>query len=217
MNDQESIVRLVRAFLYLRTLWLRCVGVVNHDPCKAHVSQLLRFHPDNEWAYNQVMNLVPLFALFISAVALTISILTYLRDRRKVRLVVMRDALILGSGKKEQHVSLSITNVGRRPLKVFTVGYRILWHPHQAMVLPNAINLPKKLDEGEDVACLFTRDILPDKSWKSVAYMFAVDTAGKEYKYFIAPAYKVWLFLLMGRATRPFVRFTYYMKHKNDN
>lgn len=163
-------------------------------------------------------NQIAIAAAIIAAVSLTVSWLTYRRDRPDAKVVVFKTALIGGSRNTEPHMSINITNIGRRQLTITMVGYRVLWRPQSSVIFPNAPNLPKKLAEGDSVVCLFKKaEALNDGSWKGVAYVFACDSTGKEYHYNIAPFYSVWPFKLLGRATNPFRRIAGHFRKSEDD
>ena len=162
-------------------------------------------------------NNVSIVAVVIAAISLTVSWLNYRRDRPDAKVIVFKTALIGGSRNTVPRMSINITNVGRRQLTITMVGYRVLGRPQSSTIFPNAPNLPKKLTEGDSVACLFEKSkALDNGSWKGVAYVFACDSTGKEYRYNIAPFYSVWLFKLHGKITNPFRRIVNHFKDKDD-
>lgn len=163
-------------------------------------------------------NNVSIAAVVIAAISLTVSWLNYRRDRPDAKVIVFKTALIGGSSNTVPRMSINVTNIGRRQLTITMVGYRILWRPHSSAIFPNAPNLPKKLTEGDSVVCLFEKaKALENGSWRGVAYVFACDSTGKEYRYNIAPFYLVWLFKLQGRITNPVRRTVGYFKDKDND
>lgn len=97
------------------------------------------------------------------------------------------------------------------------VGYRKFWKPQVSAIYPNAPNLPKQLAEGDSVVCLFDKtDALENGSWKGIAYVFACDSTGKEYRCNIGPFYKVWVFKLYGWIINPIRRVKSSFNHKDD-
>jgi hypothetical protein len=163
-------------------------------------------------------NNISIAAAVIAAISLTVSWLNYRRDRPYAKVIVFKTALIGGSRNTVPHMSINITNIGRRQLTITMVGYRILWRPQSSVIFPNAPNLPKKLAEGDSVVCLFEKaKALENGSWKGVVYVFACDSTGKEYHYNIAPFYLVWLFKLLGRIMNPFRRIVSHFKVKDND
>jgi len=161
---------------------------------------------------------ISLAAVIISAISLTVSWLSYRRDRPDAKIIVFKTALIGGSKNDESYTSINITNTGRRQLTISTTGYRSLWNPNRSTIITAPSPLPKKLTEGDAIVCLFKKsDVLEDGSWKKVAYVFASDSAGREYRCRIAPFYKVWGFELLGKIVNPFHHITSHFKHKNND
>jgi len=60
-------------------------------------------------------------------------------------------------------------------------------------------------------------DVLPNGSWKKVAYVFATDTAGRRYGVNIAPMYKVLMFRLLSGVTNTFRRIRQMRKREDDS
>ena len=163
-------------------------------------------------------NNISLAAAIIAAISLTVSWLNYRRDKPNAKVIVFKTALIGGSRNTEPHTSINITNTGRRQLTITAIGYRMFWRPQMSMVLPNAPNIPKKLTEGDSIVCLLKKvNALENSSWKGVAYVFASDSAGKEYHCNIAPSYKVWVFKLYGHLINPLRRVIGSFKQKDDD
>lgn len=161
---------------------------------------------------------VSVAAAVLSAVSLTVSYMTYRRDKPNAKVIVFKTALIAGGGKTEPHMSINITNTGRRPIKIMAVGYRSFWKSWQSAVITAPAPIPKRLEEGDDVVCLFERSAaLENGSWKGVAYVFATDTAGNEYRHNIAPFYKVLTFRALGKIINPFYRLRQHLRNKGDD
>lgn len=161
---------------------------------------------------------VAVAAAIISAVSLTVSLMNYLRDRPNARIIVFKTAIVPGRDEDEPPITLiTITNTGRRPLTVHSVAYTELWNPSRVAIFPLHNKLAKKLEEGESTSDMFKKsDVLPNGSWKNVVYVFATDTAGKQYRANIAPVYKVIMFRLLSMVVNPFRRMKQEFLHKDD-
>ncbi len=157
-------------------------------------------------------------ALLVAAISLTISWLTYFRDKPNAKVIIFKEAIFTGMDLDTKFTSINVTNVGRRPLTLLAVGYRKLGLSPKSKLLTHIGPLPKRLEEGEDIAYLYKRSAILEKgSWKGVAYVFVADTTGKEYRFNIAPFYLVWPQRLYERLTRPIRRTVFYFKHLRDD
>jgi hypothetical protein len=143
--------------------------------------------------------------------------MTYLRDKPNAEVIVFKEAIIQGVKSGEKYMSINITNTGRRPLKIFAVSYKKLWQFGKTAVIIADSPLPKKLDEGEDVVCMFRRSVLESGSWKGVAYVFASDTTGKQYRKNIAPFYLAWFHRYIERLIGPILRGIHRFKNRKDD
>jgi hypothetical protein len=160
---------------------------------------------------------ISLWALVIAAISLGVSWLGYYRDKSNARLTVFKDAIVSGSRSNERLISFNVTNTGRRPVKISTVGYRRLWAFGRSCVITAQSPLPKMLDEGDDVVCVFKRNLLDNGSWKGVAYAFASDSAGKEYRRNIAPPYLAWAHRVLEVLVNPLLRVAKSFRREQDD
>lgn len=161
-------------------------------------------------------NFYAVAAFTISAISLTISLLAYLRDKPKMKVTVFKNAFFKGAGST-RYISVIMTNVGRRPLTAHLIGIRNMWDFKETLVFPGAKGLPQKLNEGEDVTCIFPRTILENESWKGVAYVLATDNTGKEYKKNIAPFYRVWPYRIVYWLSIPIQRLRSTKRRSDDD
>lgn len=164
------------------------------------------------------MNDLSIWALVIAAVSLGVSWLAYFRDKPNANVIVFKEAIFPGRRTDEKHMSINITNTGRRSLTISVVGYQHLWLYGKTAVIIADSPLPKKLYEGDDVICMFKRSAaLKNGSWRGVAYVFASDTAGKQYRTNIAPFYLAWPHRFIGKLIGPFLRTSHRFKHRKDD
>lgn len=164
------------------------------------------------------MNDLSVWALVTAAVSMGVSWLSYFRDKPDADVIVFKEAIFPGANNNERYMSINITNTGRRPLTISSVGYQRLWQFKTTAVIVATNQLPKKLDEGDGVVCLFKRsEVLENGSWKGVAFVFASDTTGKQYRRNMAPFHLAWLHRYWARLLGPFMRGMHYFRHRKDD
>jgi hypothetical protein len=158
-------------------------------------------------------------ALLIAVISFVIALMTYLRDRANAKVVVFRNAIIPGKKLNKKIASISVTNVGRRPITISIVGYRNLWDFKLTAVIPTAHQQqnPHRLEEADTKTYIIEKDLmLPDGKWKGVAYVLVSDSAGKEYTANIAPFPLLWFHRLLEKVVWPFMRMRTRLKRQDD-
>lgn len=155
---------------------------------------------------------VATFALVVASVSFVVAWLTYIRDRPKARVIVFKDAVIPKQKSDVKLASVTVTNTGRRPLTILAVGYRELWNFRQTVLFPfiSQQQNPKRLEEAETVTYIIDKgEGLPEGKWKKVAYVFASDTVGKEYRLRIASPFRAATHRLLEKCLWPIFRTLY--------
>lgn len=156
-------------------------------------------------------------ALTVSAIALSISWLTYRRDRPKAKVVVFKSSHTTGMKRKQSYLTITVTNIGRRPLTLTHLGYRKLWNFKLHALMTNA-DLPIRLEEGDSTYVLAPKsEVLENSSWKGVAYVYAIDRTGKIYRYDIARFYKIWFLRVLDFCINRYKRNSYYLRRKDSD
>lgn len=161
---------------------------------------------------------VALAAFVIATISFIIALLTYLRDKPKAKVVVFRRANLLGQERKDI-ASITVTNVGRRPLTVSVIGYRTLWDFRGTSVIPTAYQQknPKRLEEADTTTYVIKKaDTLPGGKWKGVAYVLMSDSAGKEYIKYVAAFPLVLIHRFLEKILWPFMRLRKYFRKEED-
>lgn len=161
---------------------------------------------------NLTIDPVALLALVVAVVSLWVAWRSFKRDRADAKITVMHEAHIKNArppySSDITYVSITVTNVGRRPLTINHVGFKKLWSLGMDYVIGDSLRLnPKRIEEGHFASYLVERDtITKDMKYNQVAYFFAVDATGKEYRKTIAPWPLVALHRLAAWLVGPLMR-----------
>ena len=137
-----------------------------------------------------IENWISLLGLIIACIALGWNILNEIRKTPRLRVTVMI-AKIVQQGNpdinKDDYFSLSISNVGQRPVMVKGigyVGYKWWWHPFKKqnfVILPKA--LPAYLKDGEihDEMYAYKKNNFQDLIKNNMQRIMAYDSTGKNH------------------------------------
>jgi hypothetical protein len=103
-------------------------------------------------------SVVAAYAAVVSTITGLIQFSNFLRDRALVRVTVRHKMEIVGDPRyKNQTLTIvTVTNAGRRPVTITTIGARCLY-PHNHIILPNCTpQLPYELTEGKSLMAIMT-------------------------------------------------------------
>lgn len=150
---------------------------------------------------------VALLAFITATASFVLSIIALNRDRASIK-IDKREGWILydpnTKRKSEPKLCVTVTNVGRRPLYISSVGGLSLRQKGGFIFSDSMINGTIKLDEAQAFDCT-----MPQKDYENHQNNEGIDalvvriSTGKEYKLHIAPFYKRYYYNLLKRLQTP--------------
>ena len=128
-----------------------------------------------------------ILGITFSAVALTVSVLNYLRDRARVKVLLEWDLWVTPNptfDPTKQWGSITVTNVGRRPVFITKVAVKMPKgaHPRYLVILDSMPG--QRLSEGDSPQVqMVSQDDMRKVAhyWKRIRAV-AFDSTGKEYQ-----------------------------------
>lgn len=132
-------------------------------------------------------NSVAWYGAILATGSLVVSILNFLKDRRKVKVKISDGWLIPRNnpwGSDEKKIFIAAENHGKRPVILNQVGFILSNKSSLIMPLPKNISFPYKLNEGESVSTFFEKvDLVkPTQEGNVIKYGFYIDSIGNKYK-----------------------------------
>lgn len=125
--------------------------------------------------------LAAILGMILGTAGFTVSLMTYLRDRPKIRLKLQWD--MMDTSTKKLMGLVRVTNIGRRPIFVSVVALELpKGHSHSHLIL-NSSMPGTKLSEGDKpMAHLINYEELAEYSneWR-VIRAYAEDSTGRRY------------------------------------
>jgi hypothetical protein len=128
---------------------------------------------------------VAAYAAVVSTITGVIQLSNFLRDRARVRVTVRYKMQIVGdpSYTDQSLTIVTVTNAGRRPVTITTVGARCLY-PNDHIILPNCTpQLPYELTEGKNLIAIMPPS---DFDFSTVDLWEAYDAVGRSHQLKIA-------------------------------
>jgi hypothetical protein len=133
-------------------------------------------------------SMLAFYGAVVSTCTAAAQIITFLRDRVRVKIVVQRNMHVIGDARYENMalVSIQVANAGRRPFTVSHIGGAYLY-PHPNFMAANSTpQLPHELTEGKHITALLDQTDINDEllsSWD------VYDTLGRKHSLTAAPWY----------------------------
>ena len=131
-------------------------------------------------------NTVAWYGAIVSTIAIIFNILSYLRDRSKVK-VKISQGLLGYSHHTENNLQIFIEaiNIGRRLVTLTGVGFSLKNRKNLYILEPKSIRFPCELQEGKSVQVwtdkkTLLRDVRKEKT--SIQHAWYKDATGKFYK-----------------------------------
>lgn len=143
-------------------------------------------------------DLVALWGAITGTVSLMIGIFTYFRDASKIKLEFKSGWQVKNSPQydpNELYSSLTVSNIGRRPVTIVKAGYIFLKKNGGAILSDSMIYGSKELLEGKNVDFLLKEKDMDGLS--EINYFVAYDAVGNTYKKFVSPIYSRFLYWLL--------------------
>lgn len=135
---------------------------------------------------------IAFYGAVLSTVTGIVQVVHFFRDRVKVNITASPNMEMVGDPRYAGMtlVTLQVTNTGRRPVTITTMGaYRL--HPRTALVVTDMRpRLPCELTEGKYVTALIGQDDRLDLA--NIEFWAAWDSAGRIHKLNAASWYKRW-------------------------
>ena len=138
-------------------------------------------------------SVVAVYAAVVSTITGTVQLWHFFRDRARIKLTVQRNMEIIGGPVHRKGLTIiRVSNLGRRPATITTVGARRLF-PDTHIVVPECNpQLPHELTEGKSLMA-----IIPpcDLDFSRIVLWEAYDAVGRPYQLYVAR----WYVRLMSR------------------
>lgn len=151
-------------------------------------------------------NVVAFYGAVLASITATVQLANFLKDRVRVKVQVQHDMQVVGDPMRdpeETMILITITNVGRRPVTITTVGALRLFPNRTHYVFPDVIpQLPRELTEGKYIQAFVKQDGF---DLSNISTWEAYTSIGKTFKLPEAPWYKRWPSTL---------RWRWYLKQK---
>jgi hypothetical protein len=138
-------------------------------------------------------NLLAWYGAIVATLTALVQLSNHFRDRAKVVLKALKNMQRIGDRSDTTMTIITATNVGRRPVTIRGFAARLLFSEqgHSDWILPDVRpTLPYEITEGREVSA-FLNENKADLS--SVAYWYAWDGMGREYRLNVASPYKRWI------------------------
>jgi hypothetical protein len=131
-------------------------------------------------------SVLALYGAVLSTLTAAAQIVSFLRDRAKVKVTYQRHMSIIGGSGYEDTLLTVVraVNVGRRPVTLTNIGaYRL--HPRNAFVCAHTVpTMPTELLEGKYVTAMVDE---ADLDFEHIEAFEAYDAVGRTYRCNIAP------------------------------
>jgi hypothetical protein len=137
-------------------------------------------------------SVVAAYGAVLSTITAAVQVVNHFRDRVKLKVRVQHGMEIIGDPRyKGMPLTIVyVTNVGRRPVTVTSVGaYRL--HPALAFVIPDTNpKTPCELTEGKQMLAMFDESDVDQKQAEAYEAYTAI---GRTFRNHYAPWYRRWL------------------------
>lgn len=149
---------------------------------------------------------VALLAFITATASFVLSIIVLKRDRASIKIDKREGWIIYDPNTKQKSdpkLCVTVTNSGRRPVYLSSVGGITLRQKGGFIFSDSMINGTIKLDEGQAFDCT-----MPQKTYEKHLKNEGVDalvvrvSTGKEYKLYVAPFYKRYYYALLKRTKK---------------
>lgn len=138
-------------------------------------------------------SVVAVYAAVVSTITGSVQVWHFFRDRARIKLTVQRNMEIIGGPIHRKGLTIiRVSNLGRRPVTISTVGAQRLF-PDTHFVIPECNpQLPHELTEGKSLTA-----IIPpcDLDFSRIVLWEACDAVGRPYQLHVAR----WYVLTMSR------------------
>lgn len=138
-----------------------------------------------------------LYAAVVSTVTAVVQLLNHLRDRAEVVLKEQRNMQTAGADPRYTGITFVIitaTNTGRRPVTIAGFAAKLLQRENEKSTdwyLPDVRpQVPYEITEGKQVAAFVDQS---NVQFNLIAFWYAWDTAGRQYRLNVAPWHKRWI------------------------
>ena len=137
-----------------------------------------------------------MYGAVLSTLTAAVQLNNHFRDRARVVLKVRKNMTPLRTGGPDSGVTFVIitaTNVGRRPVTIAGFAAALLFGKSEntdwylSDVRPQ---LPHEITEGREVSAYLNQ---ADVDFKVIAYWYAWDSTGREFRLNVAPWHKRWV------------------------
>ncbi len=132
-------------------------------------------------------SVVAVYAAIVSTITASVQLWHFFRDRSRIKLTVQRNMEIIGGPVHRKGLTIiRVSNLGRRPATITTVGARRVF-PDTHLVIPECNpQLPHELVEGKSLIA-----IIPpcDLDFSRIILWEAYDAVGRRYPLYVARWY----------------------------
>ena len=132
-------------------------------------------------------SVVAVYAAVVSTITGSVQLWHFFRDRARIKLTVQRNMEIIGGPVHRTGLTIvRVSNLGRRPVTITTVGAQRLF-PDTHIVIPECNpQLPHELTEGKSLMA-----IIPpcDLDFSRIDLWEAYDAVGRPYRLYVARWY----------------------------
>jgi len=153
-------------------------------------------------------DVVAFWGAITGTASIVVAYFTYRRDAVKIKVDVKKGWRVMHSpdyDPNEDQVIIDVSNKGRRPVTITSVGYVFLKREGGVILSDSILFGSRELAEGKNTHYLMTQSKVEDFS--EINYFAVYDAVGNDYKKYVTPAYKRFLYWLI---------FTLHIKRKEE-
>jgi hypothetical protein len=133
-------------------------------------------------------NWVAIYGAIVGTISIIFVILHYFRDRSKITIKTdicfIIDGEPYGYKDKTEYISIEIINSGRRPVKIKSVGGKIIGQKNQIIFTDSLVGKQNKLIDENNPSVNFLTE-KKELAVNNFYYFEAIDQTGKRYKKWI--------------------------------
>lgn len=144
-------------------------------------------------------DVVALWGAITGSIAIYLNYLSYKRDRAHIVISVQRDMKVIHGepsyDPNKIYTCVNVANRGRRTITITGVGYVYMTKRGGAVLSDSMLHGSRELHEGKS-ADFLAETAQPD-DYSEIAYFWAKDATGVQYRKYVAPFYKRSLYWLL--------------------